>query len=141
MRTSLAPGVASTTRVLVDRERTIDFMGEQARVYATPMLVRDIEIACRELLLAHLDSGEDSVGTRVEIDHLAATLLGMQVTLTVRVAETKGRAVLFDVEARDDVEPICRGRHARFVVDVKTTEARLAAKAEKAQKANKAAAP
>jgi predicted thioesterase len=141
MKTSLAPGVATTTRVLVDRERTIDFMGEQARVYATPMLVRDIEIACRELLLAHLDPGEDSVGTRIEIDHLAATLLGMQVTLTVRVAETKGRAVLFDVEARDDVEPICRGRHARFVVDVKTTEARLAAKAEKAQKANKAAAP
>jgi predicted thioesterase len=141
MKTSLAPGVATTTRVLVDRERTIDFMGEQARVYATPMLVRDIEIACRELLLAHLDPGEDSVGTRVEIDHLAATLLGMQVTLTVRVAETKGRAVLFDVEARDDVEPICRGRHARFVVDVKTTEARLAAKAEKAQTANKAAAP
>jgi predicted thioesterase len=141
MKTSLAPGVATTTRVLVDRERTIDFMGEQARVYATPMLVRDIEIACRELLLAHLDPGEDSVGTRVEIDHLAATLLGMQVTLTVWVAETKGRAVLFDVEARDDVEPICRGRHARFVVDVKTTEARLAAKAQKAQNANKAAAP
>jgi predicted thioesterase len=105
------------------------------------MLVRDIEVACRNLLLDSLAPGQDSVGTRVEIDHLAATLLGMQVTLTVRVAETKGRAVLFDVEARDDVEPICRGRHARFVVDVKTTEARLAAKAQKAQNANKAAAP
>ena len=43
-------------------------MGEQARVYATPMLVRDIEIACRELLLQHLDAGEDSVGTRVELE-------------------------------------------------------------------------
>ena len=141
MKDSLAAGIATVRELTIDRERTIDFMGEQARVYATPMLVRDIEIACRELLLAHLDPGEDSVGTRVEIDHLAATLLGMQVTLTATVAEVKGRAITFDVEARDDVEPICRGRHARFVVDVKTTEARLAAKAEKAQKANKAAAP
>ena len=56
-------------------------MGEKARVYATPMLVRDIEIACRDLLLEHLDAGEDSVGTRVELDHLAATLMGMKVEL------------------------------------------------------------
>jgi len=61
------------------------------------MLVRDIEIACRDLLLQHLDAGEDSVGTRVEIDHLAATLLGMKVELTVSIAEVQGRAVTFDV--------------------------------------------
>ena len=107
-------------------------MGEKARVYATPMLVRDIEFACRNLLLEHLDPGEDSVGTRIEIDHLAATLLGMTVELTVTVAEVKGRAVTFEVSGRDGVEPICRGRHTRFVVDVKTTEERLAAKAKKA---------
>jgi predicted thioesterase len=132
MKSTLAPGIASTTRIEIDRDRTIDFMGEHARVYATPMLVRDIEIACRNLLLAHLDPGEDSVGTRVEVDHLAATLLGMPVTLTVTVAEVKGRAVTFDVAGSDSVEPICRGRHGRFVVDVKTTEQRLVAKAKKA---------
>ena len=65
-------------------------MGEDARVYATPMLVRDIEVTCRELLLEHLDPGEDSVGTRVEIDHLAATLLGMKVTINATLAELKG---------------------------------------------------
>ena len=65
MKTTLQAGVTGSASVMVDRERTIDFMGEQARVYATPMLVRDIEIACRNLLLAHLDAGEDSVGTRV----------------------------------------------------------------------------
>lgn len=132
MKATLAAGLAATTSLAVDRERTIDFMGEQARVYATPMLVRDIEVACRNLLLEHLDAGEDSVGTRIEVDHLAATLLGMMVTLTVRIAEVKGRAVTFEVEGRDNVEPICRGRHARFVVDVKTTEQRLAAKKQKA---------
>ncbi|MCW5637158.1 MAG: LysR family transcriptional regulator, partial [Rubrivivax sp.] len=77
MKPTLQPGLAAEVSFEVDRARTIDFMGEAARVYATPVLVRDIEVACRDLLLAHLDPGEDSVGTRVEIDHLAATLLGM----------------------------------------------------------------
>ena len=132
MKDTLKPGIDATTRFEVDRERTIDFMGDAARVYATPMLVRDIEIACRELLLQHVDAGEDSVGTRVEIDHIGATLLGMAVELTVRVAEVNGRAVVFEVEGRDAVEPIVRGRHSRFVVDVAKTGQRLAAKAQKA---------
>ena len=135
MRASLAAGATATTGIAVDRERTIDFMGEKARVYATPMLVRDIEVACRELLLRHLDPGEDSVGTRIELDHLAPTLMGMPVSIKVTVADIKGRAVTLEIEGRDSVEAICRGRHQRFVVDVKTTEARLAAKAVKAAKA------
>jgi predicted thioesterase len=133
MKSSVQPGLAAEATITVDRERTIDFMGEAARVYATPMLVRDIEMTCRNLLLAHLDAGEDSVGTRVEIDHLGATLLGMPVTLSVRIAEVNGRAVVFEVEGRDPVEPIVRGRHSRFVVDVAKTGQRLAAKAEKAK--------
>lgn len=132
MKPTLQPGVARTATIAIDRERTIDFMGEKARVYATPMLVRDIEMSCRALLLEHLDAGEDSVGTRVEIDHIGATLMGMTVTLQVRVASVEGRAVAFEVEARDEVEPVCRGRHGRFVVDVAKTEQRLAAKAAKA---------
>ncbi len=132
MKATLQAGISATTKVDIDRGRTIDFMGEKARVYATPMLVRDIEMACRNLLLPHLDAGEDSVGTRVELDHLAATLMGMRVEIEVRVTEVKGRAVTFEVSARDSVEPICRGRHQRFVVDVKGTEGRLAAKAAKA---------
>jgi predicted thioesterase len=132
VKPTLQAGVSSSTTIAVDRERTIDFMGEKARVYATPMLVRDMEMACRNLLLQHLDDGEDSVGTRVEIDHLAATLMGMKATIEVRIAEVKGRAVTFEVSGHDGVDPILRGRHNRFVVDVKTTEARLAAKAAKA---------
>jgi predicted thioesterase len=132
MKASLAQGVTATSKLTVDRARTIDFMGEKARVYATPMLVRDIEIACRELLLPHLDPGEDSVGTRIELDHLAATLMGMPVELKVTVAEVKGRAIALDVEGRDGIDSICRGRHHRFIVDLKTTEARLAAKAARA---------
>ena len=138
MKSTLQPGTTSQASIEVDRERTIDFMGEAARVYATPMLVRDIEMTCRNLLLQHLDAGEDSVGTRVEIDHIGATLLGMRVELTVRVAEVNGRAVMFEIEGRDEVEPIVRGRHSRFVVDIAKTGARLAAKAEKARAARSA---
>src|SRR5512143_2971079 len=133
MKTTLVAGIATQRKFGIDRERTIDFMGEKARVYATPMLVRDIEVTCREFLLGHLDAGEDSVGTRVEIDHLAATLLGMQVEIRISVTEVKGRAVTFAVEAHDGIDAICRGKHMRFVVDVAQTEARLAAKAQKAK--------
>ena len=132
MKASLVAGLTATSKVTVDRERTIDFMGEKARVYATPMLVRDVEIACRDLLRQHLDPGEDSVGTRIELDHLAATLMNMSVELKVTLAEVKGRSMTLNVEGKDSVDTICRGKHQRFVVDVKATEARLAVKAKKA---------
>jgi predicted thioesterase len=135
MKPTLAPGIAHTAKLVVDRERTIDFMGENARVYATPMLVRDVEIASRDLIGRHLDRGEDTVGIRIELDHLAATLLGMPVELTVKVAAVEGRVVTVDFEGRDSVDLICRGRHRRFVVDVAATQARLAAKAAKAAQA------
>jgi len=133
MKPTLVPGLTTTREFAVDRERTIGFMGEEARVYATPMLVRDIEVTCRELLLAHLDAGEDSVGTRVEIDHLAATLLGMKVAITATLAELKGRAAIFDVSATDGLDTICRGRHARFIANVEQVKQRLLQKRAKAK--------
>jgi len=132
MKDSLAAGVQTTQRITVDQPRTIGFMGDKARIYATPELVRDIEQTCRDMLLKHLDAGEDSVGARVELDHLAPTLLGMWVDVTAKIVEVKGRKVVFELSARDPVEEICRGRHVRFVVEVAATEARLAAKAQKA---------
>ncbi|HEY6863735.1 MAG TPA: LysR family transcriptional regulator [Burkholderiales bacterium] len=135
MKATLKPGLAATRHYPVDRERTIGFMGESARVYATPMLVRDIEVTCRELLLEHLDAGEDSVGTRVEIDHLNPTLLGMEAEITVTVAEVKGRLVTFEIAGSDGVDAIVRGKHSRFVVEVKKTQERLAEKAARAKAA------
>ncbi len=132
MKPSLQPGLEATTRLTVTAERTIDFMGDALRVYATPKLLYDIEMACRNLLLPHLDAGEDSVGTRVELDHTGATLMKQEVEISVRLAEVNGRAVTFDVSARDDIEPICRCKHSRFIVDVAKTAQRLAAKAQKA---------
>jgi predicted thioesterase len=121
--------VSRTKRLTVDADRTIAFMGEEGRVYATPRLVGDVEYACRDLLLEHADPGEDSVGMAISLTHLAPTLLGMQVEITVTIAAVDGRKVTFDVAAKDELEPISTGTHTRFVVDVKKTHERLKAKA------------
>ena len=129
MRESLAAGLRSVRRVTVDQERTISFMGESMRVYATPWVVSDAEYTCRDLILAHLDDGEDSVGTHVEIDHLAPTLLGMWAEVSVTVARVDSRRVTFEFTVRDAIEEVAKGRHVRFVVDIAKTAERLAAKA------------
>ncbi|RIK95028.1 MAG: LysR family transcriptional regulator [Proteobacteria bacterium] len=132
MSVTLKPGLTTTRRIVVDKDRTISFMGDEGRVYATPELVRDIEITCRDFLLGHIEPGKDSVGTRVAIDHLAATPLGMAADITVTIAAVDGPKVTFEVSARDPLDAICKGSHERFVVDVEKTQKRLKAKLEKA---------
>ena len=134
MKESFRPGVRRVNRIEIDRDRTIGFMGEEGRVYGTPYLVRDIEMTCRQLILDHGDPGEDSVGTEVAIKHLAPTLLGMSVEITVTVTAVEGRKVAFEITARDDIEQIGIGTHGRFVVDVNKTIERLKAKAAKRAK-------
>jgi fluoroacetyl-CoA thioesterase len=131
MKQSLRPGVSKLRRIVVDDDRTIGFMGEEGRVYGTPELVRDIEHACRDLLLEHADSGEDSVGIEITVRHTAPTLLGMTVEITATVTAVEGRKVTFDVVAKDELEPIGGATHTRFVVDVAKTHERLRAKAAK----------
>jgi len=132
MKEGLRPGVSRTNTIVVDRGRSIDFMGEEGRVYSTPNLVRDIEVTCRELLLDYCDPNEDSVGTDVSIKHLAPTLLDMKVEITATVAAVDGRRVSFEISACDDVEPICAGTHGRFVTAIDKTVERLKKKSAKA---------
>ena len=129
MKPSLQPGVSRVARIVIDRDRTISFMGEEARVYATPSMILDIERTCRDLLLEHADPGEDSVGIEIAVKHQAATLPGMTVEIEVRVTAVEGRKVFFEVSAKDELEPISSGTHGRFVVDVGKTVERLKAKA------------
>lgn len=132
MKDSLRPGLSRTETRLVDRPRTIGFMGEDLRIYATPEVLRDIEHTCRNLLLEHCDPGEDSVGIGVDFAHSAATPLGMSASITVTVAAVEGRRVVLDVVARDAVEEIARGHHTRFIVDMAKAKQRLEAKVAKA---------
>ncbi len=131
MKQSLRPGVSKVRRLVIDGERTISFMGEEGRVYGTPNFIRDIEHLCRDLLLDHADTGEDSVGIEVAMRHIAPTLPGMEVEITATAKLVEGRKVTFEVTAKDELEPIGGGSHTRFVVDVAKTFERLKAKAAK----------
>ncbi len=125
MKASLEPGLTFRRRITVDRDRTISFMGEDARVYATPRLVSDVEYTCRDGLIEHCDPGEDSVGIAVALEHLAPTLAGSTVEISVRIQAIDRRKVTFEVSATDELDVICRGTHARFVVDLPARIARL----------------
>ena len=133
MKSTLIPGISKVRTLTVGRAQTIDFLGEELRVYATPELVRDFEITCRELLLEHCDAGEDSVGTGICITHTGATLLGMTVQIRVEVKEVDRRIVKFSLSASDGVESISVGEHARAAVDVEKLRTRVAAKAAAAK--------
>jgi len=132
VKQTLRPGLSRTVSLMVDHDRTIDFMGEDLRIYATPDVLRDMEFTSRDLLLEHCDPGEDSVGVRAEFDHIAATPLGMQVRVTATVASVDGRWVVLDVVTHDAIEEVARGRHTRFIVVVAKAKQRLAAKIAKA---------
>jgi fluoroacetyl-CoA thioesterase len=131
MKSSLQPGISLVRRVTVEKEKTISFMGEEGRVYGTPFLILDIEHTCRNLILEHADPDEDSVGTEVAVRHLAPTLPGSTVEITATVTAVEGRKVTFAVTAKDEIDTICTGSHARFVVDKAKTFERLKAKAAK----------
>ncbi len=132
MKESLKKGVTKTRVITIDTDRTIDFMGEDCRVYATPSLVQDIEQTCRDLIMEHADTGEDSVGFLVSIMHTAPTLRGMDVAVSATVSEVDRSKVVFEISASDGLDDICSGKHERFVVDVDKTKQRLEAKAAKA---------
>jgi predicted thioesterase len=131
MKPTLKKDLTASRTVEVDESRCIGFMGKEAAVYATPRMVSDVEYTCRDFLLQHLDTGEDSVGAHVSIDHLAPTPMGMKVTIDVKIAEVDRRKVVFDFSVKD-LEEVGRGRHVRFVVETAKTRERLAAKRAKA---------
>jgi len=125
-------GATGRRHLLVTPETAIDFLGdERARVLSTPHMIAWMEWAARDAILPFLDEKEDSLGTWVDVRHLAATPVGMSVEFTAEVTEVNGRRVMFRVEARDEKELIGEGRHERFVADIPRLVAALAAKKAK----------
>jgi predicted thioesterase len=94
-------------------------------VLSTPWLVWFLEHAALDAALPFLDPGEITVGTRIEVDHLAPTPLGAQVTCTARVVHSEGPLISFQLEAHDGHETIARGFHKRRVVEVDRFAARV----------------
>lgn len=128
----IPPGTTAEQRLLVTAECAIDFLGtEEARILSTPHMIGFMEMTARNSLLPFLEEGWDSVGTTVDIRHLAATPLGMAVRFTSKVLSVDGQRVLFEVGAWDEDEKIGEGTHERFVIHIPRFVSRLAAKREK----------
>ncbi len=116
----------------VTAERTADALGKRGvKVFATPFLVSLMENAAGNVIEPHLPPGGSSVGTMVDIKHLAATPVGMTVRAEATLLETDGKRFLFSVEAWDEKEKIGEGRHERFAVpDLQKFLGRVMKKAE-----------
>lgn len=118
---------------VVSPDSAIDFLGpDSARVLSTPHLIGFLEMTCRNLLAGFLPAGQDSVGTHVDLRHLAATPIGMRVSLQAEIVSVEGRKVNFKLEVFDEREKVAQGTHQRFIVDVERFAARLQAKAGQA---------
>ncbi len=97
---------------------TADYFGNPgAAVFATPALVSLLEETAIGCVAPTLADGQATVGTRVDVQHLAATPVGLTVTARAELIEVDGRRLVFKVEARDDVEPIATGTHERFIIN------------------------
>ncbi len=126
----ISAGVGGEHRLLVSSELAIDFMGqEEARVLATPHLIWNLEMAARNAIKPLLEEGFDSVGTEVNVKHLAATPLGMSVLFRAEVTHRDGNRVRFHVEATDEKEKIAEGSHERYIVNIARFATRVQAKA------------
>jgi fluoroacetyl-CoA thioesterase len=117
---SVKVGATKERRITVDSNQTTSFLWEDENVLSTPSMIAEMEETCRLLLKEQAipDSEWDSVGTIVDIKHLAATPVGAEVFLKAMVLSVDGRRVMFEVEARDKLERVGEGRHERFIINV-----------------------
>lgn len=128
MKDTLKPGISTTKKYVIDKERTVSFMGDALRIYATPAVVADMEYACLEFLDQHCVPTESSVGAHVDIKHMKPTPLGAEVTHEITVKSIEGPQVTFDVVVSDKVEKVALVSHTRVVVDKDRLEAGVKAK-------------
>jgi predicted thioesterase len=125
MKDSLKPELEGTQQFEIDTSRTIEFMGDDLRVYGTPYMVRDIEETSRLLIQGHLDDGEETVGVHVSVDHLGASLMGMTATVKAKIVDVDGQRVTLEVEVHDGMDLVGKAKHVRFVIDRDRQVARL----------------
>jgi fluoroacetyl-CoA thioesterase len=125
---NVRPGLTGRTEVIVTRDLTVGAVVEgMPFVYGTPMMILAMEIASGEALKGHLPEGWATVGSEVNVRHLAPTPVGRTVVATARVVEIAGRSVLFAVEAHDGARKIGEGAHRRGAVHVESFVKRLGA--------------
>jgi len=129
----LKVGATNEREITVSSNMTTSFLWEGENVLSTPAMIMEMEETCRLLLKKQAipEKDWDSVGTIVDIKHLAATPVGAQVFLKAKVTSVDGRRVMFDVEAHDKLERIGEGRHERFIINVPKFKAKFDEKVQK----------
>lgn len=126
---TLPPHITGAASTVVTEANTAQALGSgSVPVYATPALVALLEQAAVNALAPHLPPGMTTVGVRIDVQHLAATPVGMDVQAQATLAGQEGRTLFFDVAARDGVEQIAQGVHQRVLVDQQRFLARANAK-------------
>jgi len=111
-------GINSTAETVVSDENLAVTIGSgDLRVFATPMMIALMEQAAATCIALHLGPGQSSVGTKVDVNHIAASVSGVKITATATVTAIDRRCVDFEVTASDGAGEIGRGTHTRFIVD------------------------
>ena len=122
----ISPGLSGTVELMVGEEHTAPSIGSgKVRVLATPVMINLIEAAALKAIEHLLQSGYQSLGTHLDVHHVAATPVGMKASATAVVAKVDGRTVYFKVEAKDEKDLIGYGTHERVVVNVAKFDARV----------------
>ena len=113
-------GFTKERKIRINSDQTTSFLWEGENVLSTPSLISEIEETCRLLLKEQFisDPNWDSVGTLVDIRHIAVTPVGAEVLLKSRVILVNGKRIMFEVEAFDNLEKIAEGRHERFIINI-----------------------
>lgn len=119
MKSSPRVGTAGEFHFVVEPQHAIDFATDgMPAVLSTPKLIGLIERTAREALVPFLESDERTVGTEIDLRHVAPTPQGQRVTISVRVVHAVDRAITFQVEVRDEQEVIARGLHKRAIIRI-----------------------
>ena len=127
-RDAITIGMRAERILVVSPERTVGhFVPGMPSVYATPMMILEMEMAAGDAIKGHLDPGWVTVGTEVDIRHLAASPVGATIRTTAEVIAVERRVIRFAVEAFDGERKIGEGRHARGLVHVETFTKRFGA--------------
>lgn len=122
----LEPGLVGKASLLVEERHTAPRIGSgRITVLATPVMINLMESAALDAVEAHLPTGRQSLGTKIDVSHIAATPVGMQVYATAELVEVDGNRILFRVEAHDEQDLIGEGLHHRIIVDVQRFDVRI----------------
>ena len=122
----LRPSLKGTAELVVGEEHTAPRVGSgRVHVLATPVMINVIEAAALAAIEHLLPEGYQSLGTRLDVRHFAATPVGMRVRAEVEVTNVEGRAVSFRISVADEKEPIGDGTHERMVVNVSRFDVRV----------------